>query len=75
MDVREAPAGRRGINRGVGKRIRAALPLAPPGLTVAEIAARVGDASNNCVSAYLFQFAEVEHTGQRGSYRYYRRIG
>lgn len=73
VETGPAVTHRRGMNRGIGARVRAALPLKPPGLTVSEIAARLGDIRSQTVSAFLCQFDDVAHTGEWRHYRYYRK--
>ena len=66
------PPSRGGNNRGVGKHIHDLIPDFPPGETVAEIAAIAGVKSKD-VSAWVHHFDDIERTGKRMSYRYYRK--
>ena len=67
------PPPRGGNNRGVGRRIHAVLPDQPPGETVSEIAAILGDVKPKNVAAWVYHFDDIARTGARGSYRYYRK--
>jgi hypothetical protein len=68
-----APPGRGGNNRGIGKRVYEAIPDEYPGETVGEIAAILGDTTSQRVAAWVTHFHDVVRTGERGTYRYYRR--
>lgn len=68
-----APSSRGGADRGVGKRVYEALADHPPGDTVGEIAAILGDLSSKEVSAWVCQLEGVLRTGQPRHYRYYRK--
>ena len=67
------PPPRGGNNRGVGRRIHAALPDQPPGETVSEIAAILVDVKPKNVAAWMYHFDDIARTGARGAYRYYRK--
>jgi len=67
------PPGRGGNSRGIGKRVYEAIPDEYPGETVGEIAAILGDTTSQRVAAWVTHFRDVVRTGERGTYRYYRR--
>lgn len=71
--VEAPPPARRGINRGVGARVHAALPAEPPGLNISELAARLVDVPHHTISSFLCQFDDIAHTGEWRHYRYYRK--
>ena len=68
-----APPGRGGNNRGIGKRVHEAIPEDPPGEMVGQISALLGDMNSQQVAAWITHFDDIVRTGERGTYRYYRR--
>lgn len=68
-----APPTGRGIRRGVGRRVFDALPDHPPGDTISEIMAYLGDVNPSTVSAFLCLLEGVLRTGEPRRFRYYRK--
>ena len=66
-----APPARGGVDRGLKGRVRAALPDYPPGETISEIAALLGDVPAKIVSCYMSICKDVVKTGERGKFRYW----
>ena len=66
-----APPARGGVDRGLKGRVRAALPDYPPGETISEIAAFLGDVPAKIVSCYMCICKDVVKTGERGKFRYW----
>ena len=73
VHVTVIPPGRGGNRRGIGKRVYEAIPDEYPGETVGEIAAILGDTTSQRVAAWVTHFHDVVRTGERGTYRYYRK--
>jgi len=71
VDASPGPLERRPMRKGIGKRIRAELPAAPPGARVYEIAARLRGVERDTVASFISMWPDVRRTGEPGAYRYY----
>jgi len=65
---------RRRSRNGIGKLVHAAVPIGPPGLTLAEIRARLDPAvPRGSVSGFLAFLDDIVREGEPRRFRYYRK--